>query len=108
MEAKLKTNINPALLAIPALLDISGSTLMNIALTMCAASVYQMLRGVIVLIVAGMAMAFLKKRQYKHHYISLLVLFTGVFLVGLSSMIFPEEGTDSSTSGLGIILVIVA
>lgn len=36
----LKTNINPLLLAIPAMFDIIASTLMNIALTMVAASVY--------------------------------------------------------------------
>jgi hypothetical protein len=37
---KLKTGINPCLLAIPAAFDIIASTLMNIALTMVAASVY--------------------------------------------------------------------
>ena len=36
----LKTKINPALLAIPAACDTCGSTLMNIALTMCPASIY--------------------------------------------------------------------
>jgi hypothetical protein len=36
----LKTDINPCLLAIPAAFDIIASTLMNIALTMVAASVY--------------------------------------------------------------------
>ena len=36
----LKTKINPLLLAIPASFDIIASTLMNIALTMVAASVY--------------------------------------------------------------------
>jgi hypothetical protein len=36
----LKTDINPFLLAIPAAFDIIASTLMNIALTMVAASVY--------------------------------------------------------------------
>jgi hypothetical protein len=35
-----KTNINPVLMAIPAAFDTCGSTLMNIALTMCAASIY--------------------------------------------------------------------
>ena len=39
-ETKLKTNINPILLAIPASCDICGSTLMFVALTQCAASVY--------------------------------------------------------------------
>jgi hypothetical protein len=58
----LKTSINPIWLAIPASCDIVGSTLSMIALTMCAASVYQMLRGIIVIVVAGMARVFLKKK----------------------------------------------
>lgn len=47
--------INPILIAVPALCDICGSSLMFIALTMTAASVYQMMRGVIVVITAFMA-----------------------------------------------------
>jgi hypothetical protein len=36
----MKTNINPLLLAIPAAFDVIASSLMNIALTEVAASVY--------------------------------------------------------------------
>lgn len=68
---------------------------MNIALTMCAGSIYQMMRGVVVLIVAAFAVIFLKKKQYIHHYVSLTVLFFGVFLVGLSAMLFPDGGADA-------------
>jgi hypothetical protein len=36
------------------------------------------------------------------------VLFIGVFLVGLSSMLNPDEGGDeASTSALGIILLLI-
>ena len=48
-------SINPLWITIPALFDICGSTLMFIALTMTAASIYQMMRGVIVVITAFMA-----------------------------------------------------
>ena len=51
-EQQLKSNINPLLLAIPATCDFCGSTLMFIALTMVDASVYQMMRGIIVVICA--------------------------------------------------------
>ena len=39
-QKKLKTNLNPLLLAIPAAFDFTASTLMFIALTMTPASVY--------------------------------------------------------------------
>jgi hypothetical protein len=55
----VRTNINPLLLAIPAACDTIGSTLMNIALTMVPASIYQMMRGIVVIITAGMARVFL-------------------------------------------------
>lgn len=61
-QTQLKTNINPLLLAIPATFDFCGSTLMFVALTQCAASVYQMMRGIIVVITAGMAMFFLGRK----------------------------------------------
>jgi hypothetical protein len=61
-KTQLKTNINPLLLAIPASFDFCGSTLMFVALTQCAASVYQMMRGIIVVITAGMAMVFLGRK----------------------------------------------
>merc|ERR1711990_1222552 len=52
-----------------------------VALTMCAASVYQMMRGVIVVITALMALIFLGKKQYAHNWISLLMIVLGVFIV---------------------------
>jgi hypothetical protein len=48
-------DLNPIWIAIPALFDICGSSLMFVALTMTAASIYQMMRGVIVVITAFMA-----------------------------------------------------
>lgn len=87
----LKTNINPLLLAIPAAFDIVGSTLMNIALTMVAASVYQMLRGMIIIITAVMAIIFLKKKLYRHHWSSIAVIFIGVAMVGFAAIFFKTD-----------------
>lgn len=58
----LPTNINPLLLAIPATCDFIGSSLMMLALTMTPASVYQMMRGIIVVITAFMSVAFLGRK----------------------------------------------
>lgn len=59
---KMKTNINPLWLAIPASCDVCGSTLMFVALTMVSPSVYQMMRGLIVVITALLSIAFLKRK----------------------------------------------
>jgi hypothetical protein len=57
-----REGLNPLVVSFPAMFDICGSSLMFVALTMCAASVYQMMRGVIVVITALMAMYFLNRR----------------------------------------------
>lgn len=103
----LKTSINPLLLAIPAGFDIIASTLMDIALTMVAASVYQMLRGMIIIITAGMSIMFLKRKLYRHHWSSIAVIFTGVFLVGLAALIW-ENKEGSETKAFGLILLVLA
>jgi len=78
-------------LAIPAAFDIIASTLMNIALTMVAASVYQMLRGMIIIVTAGMSIIFLKRKLYRHHWSSIACIFFGVFLVGLAALLYAND-----------------
>jgi drug/metabolite transporter (DMT)-like permease len=102
----LKTKINPLLLAIPASFDIIASTLMNIALTMVAASVYQMLRGMKVLITALLSIIFLKKKLYRHHWTSVAVIFIGLILMGIAVLTGKSnQGIDSSSLGVFILLL---
>jgi len=110
-ENKLKTSINPLLLAIPATFDICGSTLMFVALTQCAASIYQMMRGIIVLITAIMSILFLGNKQYCHHWSSLFVIVAGVAVVGLVGVISSSDDSDSDktpTTLTGILLLLCA
>lgn len=102
--------INPALIAIPACFDICGSTLMFIALTMCAASVYQMMRGFIVVITAFMAMVFLGRQQFPHHWASLFTIVGGVALVGYVSIMSkdPDSKSMEATSITGIVFLLLA
>ena len=101
--------MNPLLIAIPACFDICGSTFMFIALTMCAASVYQMMRGVIVVITAFMALVFLGRKQYAHHWISLSTIVLGVFIVGfVSIMASQKDFSAGATSITGVLLLLAA
>ncbi len=93
-------------MAIPASFDIIASTLMNIALTMVAASVYQMLRGMKVLITALLSIIFLKKKLYRHHWTSVAIIFVGLILVGIAVLTGKSnQGIDSSSLGVFILLV---
>jgi drug/metabolite transporter (DMT)-like permease len=101
--------INPILIAVPAMFDICGSSLMFIALTLCAASVYQMMRGTIVVITAVMALLFLGRKQYAHHWISLFTIVLGVFSVGFVSIMASRNSSSADcTSITGICLLLLA
>ena len=84
------TNINPLWIAIPASLDVCGSSLTFMALTMVPVSVSQMMRGIIVPITAFMSMCFLGRKQYRHHWTAIVLIVIGVFLVGYVAMTSPK------------------
>lgn len=109
-QVKQLTNINPLWIAIPASCDFLGSSLMFVALTMCPASVYQMMRGIIVVITALMSICFLGRKQYRHHWTGIVLIIVGVFSVGYASV--AKEGGDSGdTQGsevLGILLLLLS
>lgn len=103
---QLKTNINPLLLAIPAAFDIVGSSLMNVALTLIPASVYQMLRGMIIIVTAVMSIIFLKRKLFRHHWTSIGLIFSGVALVGVAAIMNSSGGEE--VKPLGILLLIIS
>jgi len=109
-QKQLKMNPNPFLLAIPAAFDFTASTLMFVALTMTPASVYQMMRGSVTVITAVLSMIFLKRKQYRQHWVGLACIVIALAMVGAVSIIY-SDGEDSSVNGsvaLGIILILIA
>jgi len=106
-QVKQKTNINPLLIAIPATCDFMASTLMFIALTMVPASIYQMMRGLIVVITALLSVIFLGRKLYRHHWTAIFCIVAGVTIVGAVALLFPEGGDDTNGSeALGILLLL--
>lgn len=78
-------------LALPAVCDLLATTLMNIGLLYTPVSIYQMTRGSVILIVGLMSVIFLKKKITKLEWLSLFVVFLGVFLVGLSGYLEDQK-----------------
>lgn len=81
------------LLALPAICDICGTTLMNAGLLLVAASIYQMTRGALVLFVGLFSVIFLHKHLRLFQWLSLAGVVLGVAVVGLAGAIWPDEQT---------------
>jgi len=109
------------LLAIPAICDICGTTLMNIGLLLVAASIYQMTRGALVLFVGLFSALFLKRHLHLFQWLSLVGVVLGVAVVGLAGVIYPdnpvskgstlgehEEASNTLLALVGVILIAFA
>ncbi|KAF1733420.1 uncharacterized protein CRV24_007321 [Beauveria bassiana] len=79
------------LLALPAICDILGTTLMNTGLLLVAASIYQMTRGALVLFVGLFSVLFLRRHLFLFQWLALAGVVSGVAVVGLAGAIWPDE-----------------
>ena len=86
------------------LCDVVGSTLLNFALIMMATSVFQMLRGGIIIITCIFTILFLKRMPKNYQWLGVGLVFLGVFLVGLAS----QSGKENETKFLGILLLLLS
>jgi drug/metabolite transporter (DMT)-like permease len=107
----LRTNINPLWLMIPATCDFMASTLMFIALTMVDASIYQMMRGIVVVFCALLSVIFLGRKLYRHHWTAIVLIVGGVAEVGVIAILFPDDPDSASVNDnitLGILLLLLS
>ncbi|KAI8068236.1 hypothetical protein BC940DRAFT_299480 [Gongronella butleri] len=104
---------------VPTLCDLTGTTLMNVGLLFTSASVYQMLRGAVVIFTGLFSFLFLGRRFRAYEWISLFMVVAGVAIVGLSSILFPQtkpqladgeiaEDVFDIQSFVGVVLVLGA
>ncbi|KAH7096102.1 hypothetical protein BKA62DRAFT_720689 [Auriculariales sp. MPI-PUGE-AT-0066] len=75
---------------LPAASDLTATTLMNVGLLYTPVSIYQMTRGSLVLFVGGLSVIFLHRRLWLYQWLSLLVVVTGVAIVGLSGSLVKQ------------------
>lgn len=92
--------------ALPAMCDMTGSTLMYIGLLLTYPSVYQMLRGMIVVFTGIFSFLFLGTRLRAYHIVGMIFIIVGTFLVGLSSVMHQKDHAPHPL--LGDILVVSA
>jgi drug/metabolite transporter (DMT)-like permease len=101
---------------LPALCDAGATTLLNLGLYYTYASVFQMLRGTLVVFAGMLTIILLKRRLRSHNWFGIVLITAGAALVGASSIVY-EKG-DAAAGGadhrvapnplLGNLLVIAA
>lgn len=97
----------PWVFLISCLCDLIGSTLLNFALLNMAGSVFQMLRGGIIVVTCVFMIIFLKKYPKNFEWLGVGIVFIGVFLVGLASQLDKSTKTEE-TNPLGIIMLLIS
>eukprot|EP00164_Ancoracysta_twista_P002055 GFYU01002707.1.p1 GENE.GFYU01002707.1~~GFYU01002707.1.p1 ORF type:complete len:403 (-),score=130.55 GFYU01002707.1:286-1494(-) len=105
-EVKINNEISPFLLLIPACCDLLGTTLAGIGLLYTYASVWQMLRGSIIVFSGVFSVIFLKRELLPYKWFGIGVVTCGLALVGTSSLMTPQD-SDSDVSGGGMVLGII-
>ena len=110
-EGEKKPEINKFLLAIPGFLDTCSTGLANIGLILLPASIYQMLKGSLIVLTFLMSRFVVRNKHTLDHYVAVPVSTIGVVLVGYSAYLNADENEHTSTASqtlLGITLMVIA
>jgi len=105
-------------LLLPASLDVLGSGVSGVGMLFITASVWQMMRGSLILFTAALSVIFLGRKLERQHVIGLSLAALGLGLVGLSSWLDSNEAptlywyfssaSSSSDALLGIALTVLS
>lgn len=85
------------MLLFPTLCDMISSTFMNVALILVTPSIFQTLRGSLIIFTAIISMIFLRKRYTTYQLISLFIIFAGISVVGISGIKFGSSSNSGSS-----------
>lgn len=100
------------ILLLPALCDMSATSLMYVGLSLTDASIFQMLRGSVVIFTGILSVIFLKRKLKIHHWVGMAFVMAGTAVVGTATLVCPAGGSsgssDQSKALLGNTLIIVA
>ncbi|NWS78970.1 S35F6 protein, partial [Crotophaga sulcirostris] len=77
---------SPLLFLPPALCDMTGTSIMYVALNMTSASSFQMLRGSVIIFTGLLSVAFLGRRLEPSQWLGILVTIVGLVVVGLADL----------------------
>ncbi|KAM9053343.1 solute carrier family 35 member F6 isoform 4-T6 [Megaptera novaeangliae] len=100
---------NPLLFLPPALCDMTGTSIMYVALNMTSASSFQMLRGAVIIFTGLFSVTFLGRRLALSQWLGILATIAGLVVVGLADLLSKHDSqhklseviTATQTAGSG-------
>jgi drug/metabolite transporter (DMT)-like permease len=93
----------------PALCDMTGTSLMYVALNMTSASSFQMLRGAVIIFTGLFSMAFLGRRLAPSQWLGILATIAGLVVVGLADLLNQHDNQHKLSEVItGDLLIIMA
>ena len=116
---------NPLIFVLPALCDMTATSIMYVGLALTDASIFQMLRGSVIIFTAALSVIFLKRKLAPSNYLGITLVIVGTVFVGLQGRmpcsaacqaacpidgapVCPVPAPALSMSTVGNILIIVA
>jgi len=107
-QAIAPSKFNPLIFALPAACDMTATSLMYLGLNMTYASVFQMLRGAVVIFTGILSMIFLKRRLKPYHWVGMMLVLLGLGCVGLASIMTTSNSANAPHPLLGDIIIVCA
>lgn len=92
----------------PAICDLVSTGMMMIGLLFIPASVFQLMRGSIILFTAIIARIFLKRPLFPFHWVALLIVTIALVVVGVASISDGQSDSSTNNQVLGMFLVVLA
>nr|XP_028581113.1 LOW QUALITY PROTEIN: solute carrier family 35 member F6 [Podarcis muralis] len=100
---------NPLLFLGPALCDMTGTSLMYVALNMTSASSFQMLRGAVIIFTGLLSVAFLGQKLVLSQWLGILITIVGLVVVGLADLMSNGDHEHKLSEVItGDLLIIMA
>lgn len=102
-------DFDPKILAIPALCDTIGTSIMYVGLTMTYASSFQMLRGSVIIFTGILSVAFLDRKLEAQKWAGIILVILGLIIVGFTDFITMKKEQKATNSVItGDLLIICA
>lgn len=93
---------------LPACCDVLGTGVGGVGMLYISASVWQMMRGSLMVFTSFLSVIFLKRKLYAYNWLAVLISASGLALVGLSAIMDEKETSAGKNVILGILLTIVS